>query len=320
MIPGQNPGFFYLLKFLNKCHIYSEKNLQQKITHVKSENSKIKKVAIQGVAGSFHEDAAQKYFANNTKIEIIECRTFRKVCQMVDHDQADIAVMAIENAIAGSLLENYSLMRDYHLRIIGEIFLHIKMNLMALPGVKKEDIQEIHSHPIAIKQCADYIDATFGEISLDDNFDTAGAAKNIRKNNLKNVASIGNDRTASIYKLDIIDAGIETNKRNYTRFLILSKHAEQNKKANKASICFEVGHFHGSLAKVLNIFAENEINLTKIQSVPIIGKPDEYSFHVDIEWEKIEKYEHAIHKVLKNVSSLTIFGEYIRGEKKIYEA
>jgi prephenate dehydratase len=280
---------------------------------------KMKKVAIQGIVGSFHEDAAHRYF-NDEEIEIIECRTFRKVCQMVDTDQVDIAVMAIENAIAGSLLENYGLLRDFHLKIIGEIYLHIQMNLMALPGVKKEDIKEIHSHPIALKQCAEYIDATFGEISLDDNFDTAGAAKNIAKNKLTEVASIGNERSAQIYGLEILERSIETNKRNYTRFFILAKRNGANIDPNKASICFEVGHFHGALARVLNIFAENEINLTKIQSVPIIGKPEEYSFHVDIEWEDIEKYEHAIHTVLKNVSSLTILGEYVRGERKIYNA
>ncbi len=279
---------------------------------------KIKKVAIQGVVGSFHEDAAQRFFVNE-KIDIIECRTFRKVCQLVDTDQADIAVMAIENAIAGSLLENYGLMRDYHLKIIGEIFLKIQMNLMVMPGVKKEDIKEIHSHPIALKQCSEYIDSTFPDASLDDNFDTAGAAKELSKNKLMNVASIGNERTSKIYGLEIIDKGIETNKRNYTRFLILAKHNIVQEEANKASICFEVGHFFGSLARVLNIFAENEINLTKIQSVPIIGKPDEYSFHVDIEWENIEQYEHAIHKVLKSVTSLTILGEYVRGERKIYD-
>lgn len=290
----------------------------KKITNSPKQDS-MKKVAIQGVIGSFHEDAAQKFFAGE-EIDIIECRTFRKVCQLIDQDKVDISVMAIENAIAGSLLENYGLMRDFHLKIIGEIYLHIQMNLMVLPGVKKEDIQEIHSHPIALKQCAEYIDGTFGEISLDDNFDTAGAAKNIAKNNLRNVASIGNERAAQIYGLEIIDKGIETNKRNYTRFLILSKHSLPSEEANKASICFEVGHFYGALARVLNIFAENQINLTKIQSVPIIGKPQEYSFHVDIEWEKIEKYEQAIHKVLKNVSSLTILGEYVRGERKIYEA
>jgi prephenate dehydratase len=285
---------------------------------MKTKKSGIKKVAIQGIIGSFHEEAAQRYFAGED-IEIIECRTFRKVCQLVDSDEAGYAAMAIENAIAGSLLENYGLMRDFHLKIIGEIYIRIQMNLMVLPGVKKEDIKEIHSHPIALKQCAEYIDATFGEISLDDNFDTAGAAKNIVKHQLRNVAAIGNVRSAEIYGLEILEKGIETNKRNYTRFLILSKQNGVTEGANKASICFEVGHFHGALARVLNIFAENKINLTKIQSVPIIGKPTEYSFHVDIEWEDIENYEHAIHKVLKNCSSLTILGEYVRGERKIYD-
>ena len=279
---------------------------------------KMSKVAIQGIVGSFHEDAAQRYFADE-KIEIIECRTFRKVCQLVDADEVDYAVMAIENAIAGSLLENYGLLRDFHLKIIGEIFLHIKMNLLVLQGVKREDIKEIHSHPIAIKQCAEYIDSTFGEIPFDDSFDTAGAARNIAKNKIMDAACIGNERSAKIYGLEILDSGIETNKRNYTRFLILSKHNKHSAEANKASICFEVGHFYGALAKVLNIFADNRINLTKIQSVPIIGKPDEYSFHVDIEWEDTNNYEKAIHTVLKNVSSLTILGEYVRGERKIYD-
>ena len=279
----------------------------------------MKKVAIQGVVGSFHEAAAQNFFKDKD-IEIVECRTFRKLCQMVDNDEVDYAVMAIENAIAGSLLENYALMRDYHLKVIGETYLHIQMNLMALPGVKKGDITEIHSHPIALKQTAEFIYSTFGEIATDDSFDTAGSAKNIAKNQLKNVASIGNERTAEIYGLNILYKGIETNKRNYTRFLILSKRGKVNADANKASICFEVGHFHGSLAKVLDIFAEAKINLTKIQSVPIIGKPEEYSFHVDIEWEDTANYEKAIHKVLKNVSSITILGEYERGDRKIYNA
>lgn len=279
----------------------------------------MKKVAIQGVVGSFHEAAAQNFFEDKD-IQIIECRTFRKVCQMVDNDEVDYAVMAIENAIAGSLLENYSLMRDFHLKIIGETYLHIQMNLMALPGVKKSEIKEIHSHPIALKQSAEFLYSTFGEITMDDSFDTAGAAKNIAKNKLTNVASVGNERTAEIYGLNILYKGIETNKRNYTRFLILSKHGRINNNANKASICFEVGHFHGSLAKVLNIFAENKINLTKIQSVPIIGKPQEYSFHIDIEWEDTTNYDKAIHMVLKNVSSITILGEYERGERVIYNA
>lgn len=278
----------------------------------------MKKVAIQGIAGSFHEEAAKKFFKDE-EVQIVECRTFRKVCQLIDTDEVDLGVMAIENAIAGSLIENYGLISDFHMKVIGEVYVHIRMNLMALPGVSKDQIQEIHSHPIALKQCAEYIVREFGEISLDDNFDTAGAAKNIIKNHLQGVASIGNERTAELYGLNILDKGVETNTKNYTRFLLLSKHGCEQKENNKASICFEVGHYCGSLAQVLDIFAAHSVNLTKIQSVPIIGKPQDYAFHVDVEWENIENYEQAIHQILKCVSRLSILGEYVRGERNMHD-
>jgi prephenate dehydratase len=272
----------------------------------------MKRIAVQGIVGSFHEDAAVKYF--DEQIEVVECKTFTSVCQLVDTDQVDYAVMAIENSIAGSLLKNYQLIRDYHLRIIGEIFLHIQMNLMVVPGVKSADITDIYSHPIAFQQCMEYIEKYYPKAELHEGMDTAGAAKLISESRYLNAAAIGNLRSADIYKLQILETGIETNKKNYTRFLILSKHGIPTEKANKASLCFEVGHFYGSLARVLNVFAENEINLSKIQSVPIIGKPNEYNFHIDIEWEKLENYEKAIPQVLKRVSSLAILGEYERGK------
>ncbi|MDD4144083.1 MAG: prephenate dehydratase [Prolixibacteraceae bacterium] len=272
----------------------------------------MKRIAVQGIVGSFHEDAALKYF--DEQIEVVECKTFTSVCQLVDTDQVDFAVMAIENSIAGSLLKNYQLIRDYHLRIIGEIFLHIQMNLMVVPGVKPGDIEDIYSHPIALQQCMEYIEKYYPHTELHEGMDTAGAAKLISESRYLNAAAIGNLRSAEIYQLEILETGIETNKKNYTRFLILSKHGIPTEKANKASLCFEVGHFYGSLARVLNVFAENEINLSKIQSVPIIGKPNEYNFHIDIEWEKLENYERAIPQVLKRVSSLAILGEYERGK------
>jgi prephenate dehydratase len=272
----------------------------------------MKRIAVQGIVGSFHEDAAIKYF--DEQIEVVECKTFTSVCKLVDTDQVDYAVMAIENSIAGSLLKNYQLIRDYHLRIIGEIFLHIQMNLMVVPGVKPGDITDIYSHPIALQQCIEYIEKYYPRAELHEGMDTAGAAKLISESRYLNAAAIGNLRSAEIYKLEILETGIETNKKNYTRFLILSKHGIPTEKANKASLCFEVGHFYGSLARVLNVFAENEINLSKIQSVPIIGKPNEYNFHVDIEWERLENYEKAIPQVLKRVSSLAILGEYERGK------
>ena len=272
----------------------------------------MKRIAVQGIVGSFHEDAAIKYF--DEQIEVVECKTFTSVCKLVDTDQVDYAVMAIENSIAGSLLKNYQLIRDYHLRIIGEIFLHIQMNLMVVPGVKPGDITDIYSHPIALQQCIEYIEKYYPRAELHEGMDTAGAAKLISESRYLNAAAIGNLRSAEIYKLEILETGIETNKKNYTRFLILSKHGIPTEKANKASLCFEVGHFYGSLARVLNVFAENEINLSKIQSVPFIGKPNEYNFHVDIEWERLENYEKAIPQVLKRVSSLAILGEYERGK------
>jgi prephenate dehydratase len=276
----------------------------------------VKKVSIQGIKGSFHEDAARNYF--NDEIEIVECKSFRSVCESIDRDEVDYAVMAIENSIAGSILQNYSLIRDFHLRIIGEIYIHIQMNLMALPGVKKRDIKEIYSHPVSFLQCAEYLEKYFPKVETKELGDNAAVAKLIAKEKITYAAAISNLRSAELYGLEILERGIETIRKNYTRFLILAKQGIPANEANKASICFEVGHFHGALAKVLDTFAENEINLTKIQSLPIIGKPNEYSFHVDIEWDSLENYEKAIHSVLKNVSSLSILGEYLRGEVSIH--
>ncbi len=276
----------------------------------------MKRVAIQGIAGSFHEDAARKYF-NNEEIEIVECRSFQSVCDLIDADKVDIAVMAIENSIAGSLLQNYSLIRDYHLRIIGEIYIHIQMNLMVLPGVKRKDIKEIYSHPVSFLQCNEYLEKYFPKAERKELGDNAKVAKIISTEKIEYAAAISNLRSAELYGLQVIDKGVETNKKNYTRFWILSKHSNPSEKSNKASICFEVGHYYGALARVLNIFAENKINLNKIQSVPILGKPNEYTIHVDIEWEDLHNYDHAIHMVLKSASSLSILGEYVRGELDI---
>lgn len=277
----------------------------------------MKRIAIQGIVGSFHEDAALKYF--NEKVEVVECKSFTSVCEMVDTDKVDYAVMAIENSIAGSLLKNYQLIRDYHLRITGEIYLHIQMNLMAVPGVNLKDITNIYSHPVALQQCVEYLEKYYPYAELHEGLDTAAAAKLIAEERPANGAAIGNLRSAEIYKLELLETGIETNKKNYTRFLILSKHGNPTEKANKASLCFEVGHFYGSLASVLNVFSENEINLAKIQSVPVIGKPNEYTIHVDIEWEKAKNYDKALHQVLKSVSSLAILGEYERGELYMHD-
>jgi len=276
----------------------------------------MKKVSIQGIKGSFHEVAAQQYFGDD--IEIVECQSFRSVCEFIDADKVDYAVMAIENSIAGSILGNYLLIREFHLKIIGEVYIHVKMNLMTIPGVSKDEIKTIYSHPVSFAQCSAYVESQFPNANKIQCQDTATSGKLIRDQDLRNAAAIGNSRTAQLYELDILDSGIETDKRNYTRFLILSKRPVQNILINKASLSFKVGHFYGALALVLNTLASYEINLTKIQSVPVIARPDEFSIHIDIEWDSIENYEKAIHQVLKNVSSLAILGEYTRGEAAIH--
>lgn len=265
------------------------------------------KIAIQGIPGSFHEMAARKYFGNG--IEIYPCDTFKQVCTAVTTGQTDYAAMAIENTLAGSILPNYALMREHHLRIIGEVYLHIQMFLMGLPDAKLSDIEFIHSHPIAIRQCSDYLQ-NLRKVKVVEKNDTAEAAKEIGEKQLKNTAAIAAETAAAIYGLSIIEKRIETHKRNFTRFLILSKEGVESDENNKASICFELGHKVGALANILNVFTEYNINLTKIQSIPIIGKPYEYSFHIDLEWQKTSLYERAIHKVLKEAANLSILGEY----------
>lgn len=197
----------------------------------------MKKVAVQGIKGSFHENAARRYF--NEKIEIEECRSFTRVCQLADSDQVDFAVMAIENSIAGSLLNNYALMRDYYLRIIGEIYVHIQMNLMVLPGVKFDQIEEIHPHPIALKQCIEYIEEKFGEIMLKEKSDTAGTPKGLIDEQVMKAAAIGNMRSAEIYGLELLDRAIETNKKITPGFWCLPKKL----------ICREKGIKHPSVLK-----------------------------------------------------------------------
>jgi len=199
----------------------------------------MKKIAIQGIAGSFHEDAARRYFED--EVQVVECKSFTSVCNLIDTDQVSIAVMAIENSIAGSLLQNYALIREYHLKVIGEIYIHIQMNLMVNPGVTKTDIKTIYSHPIAIKQCAEYLENYFPDVHIIENQDTAASGKLVHEEKLMDSAAIGNQRTAELYGLEILDTGLETNSKNYTRFLILSKHAKPNELSNKASLCFEVG-------------------------------------------------------------------------------
>jgi prephenate dehydratase len=252
------------------------------------------RVAIQGIRASFHEEAAFRYFGED--IITIECNSFKQTFEALKNDEADYVVMAIENSIAGSILPNYSLLLSYSFPVVGEVYLPIQLHLMALPGVKFEQIKYVTSHPIAIRQCVDFFDE-YPHLKIVESNDTAACAKRIRDEQLKDTVAIANTLAAKLYELDVLERRIESNKKNFTRFLILTTH--ENAKVNrpdKASLCFQVSNEVGALAKVLNIFAEQGINMSKIQSMPVLGKPSEYNFYVDVEWDDNKKYDTPLNK------------------------
>ncbi|MBQ9200806.1 MAG: prephenate dehydratase [Bacteroidales bacterium] len=266
-------------------------------------------VAIQGVTGAFHEIAARTYFGQD--IQTINCDQFKDLFTAVEQHRADYGIVAIENTIAGSILENYLLLRKSKLKVIGEICLHITQNLMVLPGTRIEDITEVYSHPIAIQQSKDFLDG-YPYMKLINWSDTASSARKIAEEHLDHAAAIASDYAAKLYGLEIIAPNIQTHKQNFTRFLILSRSAVENPSDNKASICFELTHQPGSLVDVLAAFKQHDINLTKIQSLPILGSPFQYAFYVDLEWNDRSNFDRAIAKVLNLVSNLSVLGEYQR--------
>lgn len=265
------------------------------------------RVAIQGIATSFHEVAALTYF--NEPIETVECLTFHRLCEALKNDEADYAVMAIENSIAGSILPNYFLLQEYHFTIVGELYIPIHMHLLALPGVKIEHLKSIESHPMAIRQCAEFLQ-TLNGIEIRESDDTALSAKKVKEKKLKETGAIANEFAAKKFGLNILERRIETHKKNFTRFLILKKRSNGKVESNKASLCFEVANSVGSLADALMTFKNHDINLTKIQSIPIVGKPSEYSIHIDVEWKKRKSYDDAMREVLRQVKNLNVLGEY----------
>jgi prephenate dehydratase len=270
-------------------------------------------VAIQGIAASFHELAAFTHFSE--PIQTVECLTFHALCETLKSDRADYAVMAIENSIAGSILPNYFLLQEYHFAIVGELYLPIHLHLLALPGVKMSDIKSIESHPMAIRQCSEFLHKLTG-VEIRESDDTALSAKRINDLKLRNTGAIANEQAAKRFGLQILEKRIETHKKNFTRFLILTKKNGSIAGSNKASLSFEVANEAGSLANVLTSFKDNSINLTKIQSIPIIGKPREYSIHIDVEWKRRKSYDTALHQVLRQTRNLNVLGEYKKSEIK----
>ena len=266
-------------------------------------------IGIQGITGSFHHQVAQEYF--NDEFVLDECLSFEELVDNLLAGKSVQAVMAIENSIAGPIIPNYALIDKNNLHIIGEHYLSIHQNLMALKGQKIEDIQEVHSHPMALLQCMDFL-KKYPNIKLVEDKDTAETARRIQEKQLKGIAAIASKTASKMYDLEIIAAEIQTIKNNMTRFVIIKKENSfvPESEINRASIKFELDHKRGSLAAVLNVMSDCKLNLTKIQSLPKIETPWKYSFFVDVTFEKYEDYAKA--KSLLNIMAeyFKVLGEY----------
>lgn len=273
------------------------------------------RVTIQGVAGCFHDAAARQYFAN-TPIETVECDTFDGMFDALADDASMLGCMAIENTIAGSILPNHELLRRSNMRVIGEYKMRISHVLCALPGQSDDDIFEVNSHRMALMQCEQYLHRhpNMRKVEV---FDTAGAARDIAEKKLEGHAAVCGEFAANLYGLNIIERGIETNKRNSTRFLILADPLVANEigprenEVNKSSIVFTLPHTNGALSKVLTIFSFYDINLSKIQSTPIIGREWEYRFYVDLTFDSVVRYHQAIDAVRPLMNDFRALGEYV---------
>jgi len=278
------------------------------MTHTSS-----KRIAIQGVKGSFHDMAAHTYFPNDP-IDLICCATFEDVFAAVKADSNTLALVAIENTIAGTILHNYELLSDSGLTIVGEQKLRIAHSLLSLPEDSLDDIVEVNSHPMALMQCRDFL-ARHPQMKVVEAEDTAGAAELIRQNNLRGHAAICSKFAAPLYQMRVLAENIETNKHNFTRFLVLSQPQcadalRDVRQATKASLAFILPHAQGTLAQVLSVLAEYQLNLTKIQSLPIVGKEWQYMFYVDVTFDDYTRYQQSINAIHPLTQELKILGEY----------
>jgi len=268
-----------------------------------------KPIAIQGIKGSFHHEVAQQYFNLNT--EVVECMSFDSAVDSLLQEQTDTIVMALENSIAGSIIPNYALIDHHNLDIVGEYYLDIQHNLLALNGQSISDIKEVHSHPMALLQCKVFF-KDYPHIKLVEAKDTADVAKQINAAQIKGIAAIASKNAAELYDLKILAPSIQTIKHNETRFVIVKRqnHEIERKGINKASLKFELDHKRGSLATILNVMSDCKLNLTKIQSLPKIDTPWKYAFFVDVTFETYGDYEkaNAIMKIM--AENFKVLGEY----------
>ncbi|PJB13543.1 MAG: prephenate dehydratase [Flavobacteriales bacterium CG_4_9_14_3_um_filter_40_17] len=268
-----------------------------------------KAIAIQGILGSFHHKVAQRYFDENVRVK--ECMSFGELVKSMLSGECDLGVMAIENSIAGSIIPNYALIDENNLKIIGEYFLPIHHNLMVLPGQSLREVKEVWSHPMALLQCRVFFDKN-PQIKLVEDKDTAEVARRISQEKIEGVAAVASRKAAELYGLEIVAPEIQTINNNSTRFVILNTAGKQklNENINKASLKFILNHDRGSLATVLNVMNDCGLNLTKIQSLPIINLPWKYSFFADVTFSDEKHYRKAVSLLEIMASELTILGEY----------
>ena len=272
------------------------------------------RVSIQGYAGAFHEAAARMHFTDR-EVVTVPAHTFTDVVSQVEDGRSDVGLMAIENTLAGSLMANYDLLQTADLRITAEVYLRIRLNLMALPGTQLQDLREVYSHPVALMQCRDFFKA-WPRIEVIEAVDTALSAREVMEKGDPARGAIASSAAAELYGLEILAPGIETNKLNHTRFLVLEKGRDHSEdQGNKVSMSFSTSHESGSLHKVLNVLAAYEINLTKIQSKPIVGRPWEYRFHVDFLLEGHVTLSQALEAIRPITRELRVLGVYNEGVK-----
>lgn len=268
-----------------------------------------KPIAIQGIKGSFHHEVAQRYF--KTQTDVVECMTFDSTVDSLLNGDTDFIVMALENSIAGSIIPNYALIDRHNLLIVGEHYLDIQHNLMALANQSITDIKEVHSHPMALLQCKAFF-KNHPHIKLVEAKDTADVDKQISDKNIKGIAAIASKNAAELYDLEILAESIQTIKHNETRFVIVQRENEQQNlnTNNKASLKFELQHKRGSLAALLNVLSDCKLNLTKIQSLPKIETPWKYAFFVDVTFESYKDFEKAKSILNLMAENFKVLGEY----------
>lgn len=270
------------------------------------------KIGIQGIKGAFHQQAAQMYF--NQEIEIVANATFRDVIESVIRENTDMGIIAIENTISGTIHNNLNLIRESDLNITGEVYLRIEQNLAVLPGTQLQDLKQVESHYMAINQCREFF-RQYPKIQLIESPDTALSIKNVAKRKDQSIGAIGSDLAIKEYGLFNLSKGIETNKKNYTRFIIVSNGKSNYAHIDKASIVLVLPHEQGSLAKTLSMINEFDINLSKIESFPILGEPWHYQFYLDLNFSYSENYRKLLKELGKDRLEYQVLGEYKFGKE-----